>query len=694
MMMDHVMNYASKSPEKSSPSFPEDVEDDDEDPMDLEPLKYSSLRQHINNTNINMTNNNTTHNTTHNNNETNNNHCNGGVIDDDDDDNVDEQLDVTMLPLEDEDDEINGTGGVGGGGGGGTTTTTHGFMLGIDSSPRHPIDSTEKKVHWSNQNVQTLLDCVEKHLDEFNIQKKHKQVWQIIGTEMESLGFTMEHCYNKWKNLRRDVRLLVNNPQKAVRNADILRRVARLILVIYPNIDATTMQVTGDRINSTSKSTPNTPGGPGSLSSSAAAAATRLTLSASLHAPDSPLYFGLSRTPRTPHSLTPNFHSFNGIKPKTEQSNYDNAMMINTTPNANILPTTSTTGASTTTTTVPGTALFTNSNSNNHNSRNSDNDKKLRTSSTPNSINNNTNNTHSAFPFMFNPAATAALLVQSQLFNDLLRHQPHQTPPPPPSSSSLLHDMDSIQLDSIQQREQFMALTTSIKNALHGGSGGTITNGNSNGVTLTQHTTTNNNNSSSGMNVSKSGITNGDFNADSNNNNSVNNPLHIANLATNLLNGLTSMDTSQYLNLLASEAGLLNGSGSSSITSHVNNYHHPTASHLQQQQQPQQPQPLYTSITDRLPPGSELASVVQRLLNEETIHLRLTDMVTHLADELRAAGLRRRATLDQLLEIMQGGGGGGGGGVGAGTTPIGGTTTTSTILSHTHNNPDTPTHRV
>ncbi|CAH8548138.1 unnamed protein product [Schistosoma intercalatum] len=598
-MMDHVMNYTSKSPEKSSPSFPEDVEDDDEDPMDLEPLKYSSLRQHVNNNN-NINNENNRNNNTIN-------HC---------DDDVDEQLDVTMLPPEDEDDDIGGT--------------TRGFMLNVDS-PRHPTDSTEKKVHWSNQNVQTLLDCVEKHLDEFNIQKKHKQVWQIIGTEMESLGFTMEHCYNKWKNLRRDVRLLVNNPQKAVRNADILRRVARLILVIYPNIDATTMQVTGDRI-STSKSTPNTPGGPGSLSSA------RLTLSSSLHAPDSPLYFGLSRT-RTPHSLTPNFHSLNGTKYKTEQSNYD-------------------TTTNTSTTSVPGTALFTS------NSRCSDNDKKHHVSSTPNSTNhdNNTISQHanSGFPFIFNPAA-AALLVQSQLFNDLLRQQQTQ-----------LQD-DSIPLDSIQQREQFFALTASLKNALHSTNSPNTTNGGN--AALTQHTTNTNNNGIN--NANKSIITNGnDFNTDNNNNNA-NNSLHVANLASNLLNGLNGMDTSQYLNLLASEAGLLNGN----TTSHLNNYNNTSHPHHQHQSQQQS----YTSISDRLPPGSELAGVVQRLLNEETIHLRLTDMVTHLADELRAAGLRRRATLDQLLEIMQGGGGGTSGCVSA----VG----TNTSMSLTHKNSDT-THRV
>nr|CAH8853768.1 unnamed protein product [Trichobilharzia regenti] len=638
MMMDHMMSYTPKSPEKSSPSFPEDVEDDDEDPMELEPMKYSSLRSHVNNNNNNSSNHNnnnnnsnTNHTTTNNNNGSThhlNNHCGG-----DDDDDVDEQLDVTMLPPEDEDDDINGA--------------TRGFMLNVDSPRHHPMDSTEKKVHWSNQNVQTLLDCVEKHLDEFNIQKKHKQVWQIIGTEMESLGFTMEHCYNKWKNLRRDVRLLVNNPQKAVRNADILRRVARLILVIYPNIDATTMQVTGDRI-STSKSTPNTPGGPGSLSSN------KMTLSSSLHAPDSPLYFGLSRT-RTPHSLTPNFHSTNGIKYKTEQSNYDTS----------------------TSTPVPCTALFTS------NPRSSDTtDKKMHISSTPNSTNHDNNPTtsttnetvsqsvNSGFPFFFNPAA-AALLVQSQLFNDLLRQQ--QTQP----------QDESMQLDSVQQREQFFALTASLKNALHSANN-TITTPptTTTAGTTTQPTNANNNNS-----VNKSLTVNGDFTGDSittvnnNNNNNNTNSLHVANLASTLLNGLNNMDTSQYLNLLASEAGL-NGGSIATGYPNFHNSHQPQHPHEHQQQQQS-----FSSIIDRLPPGSELAGVVQRLRNEETIHLRLTDMVSHLADELRAAGLRRRATLDQLLEIMQGGGGGGSG-IGCMSTG-----TTNNSINHTHKNSET-THRV
>ncbi|VDO10970.1 unnamed protein product [Rodentolepis nana] len=151
--------------------------------------------------------------------------------------------DVTMV-AEDEDDEMDGS------------RLLHSHL----GSPKPNADMSEKKVHWTTRDVQLLLKCVEDHLEDFNVQKKHKAVWQAIGAKMEPYGFTTEHCYNKWKNLRRDVRLLVNNPSKVVRNSQILREVARLILIIYPNVNASTMQVC-DR--SGIKSLPPTPGGQG-----------------------------------------------------------------------------------------------------------------------------------------------------------------------------------------------------------------------------------------------------------------------------------------------------------------------------------------------------------------------------------------------------------------------------------------------
>ncbi|KAF5395150.1 hypothetical protein PHET_06977 [Paragonimus heterotremus] len=475
-MMDHL-TYVSKSPEKSSPSFPEDAEDDDDDPVDIRSMKYTPCK---------MTGSGTLH-----------------------DDEHEPPPDVTMLADDDEDD----------------LGQTRAFSLTVDS-PRHPTDSSEKKVHWSNQNVQTLLDCVEKHLDEFNIQKKHKQVWQTIGSEMEPLGFTMEHCYNKWKNLRRDVRLLVNNPQKAVRNADILRRVARLILVIYPNIDATTMQVTGLDRNG-GKSAPATPLGLSGLSCKA-------NIPSSLHAPDSPRFVVTGSG--TPHSLTPCFHSTtpNGIKHKHDRDTLESSL--------------------------PGTALFTNlgPECDTHD---------YVTETKPNSQ-------ATGFPFIFNPAA-AALLVQSQLFNDLLRQQQRT------------HDEESSHMDATQQQhEQHHPAASTPK------------------FTVGLH---------SNPTVTTTGISNG-------NGLHGNDAIQAASLASTLLNGLASSDGSDHLA-------------------------YPVAStHMSDT----------LNQLDRLPPGSELAGVVERLRDEETVHMRLTDMMTHIADELRAAGMRRRATLDQLLGIMQG----------------------------------------
>ncbi|CAL8101531.1 unnamed protein product [Calicophoron daubneyi] len=466
--------YDSKSPEKSSPSFPEDVEDDEEGPPIIRPPKYGPCSD---------------------------------LEDPDPHSTHDPQMDVTML-AEDEDDD---------------TVRARSFALTVDS-PRHPADSSEKKVHWSNQSVQMLLDCVEKHLDEFNIQKKHKQVWQTIGAEMESLGFTMEHCYNKWKNLRRDVRLLVNNPQKAVRNADILRRVARLILVIYPNIDATTMQVTGDR--SGGKSAPTTPVGPSGLSC-------RLNMSSALHAPDSPRFTVSSIG--TPHPLTTGFHSCtpNGIKYKNDPDFMDQV--------------------------VPGTALFTELGSDNDAHDYSNHVSSSETKTNPQA---------SGFPFFLNPAA-AALLVQSQLFTDLLRQQQRS------------HEDEVPNVDSAQQNEQTLPAASTPK------------------VTAPPHSLS-----------STSIVTNG---VSSHQNVGVS-------LASTLLNGLASADHSSHVILPIVSSSL----------------------------------PDSSNQLDRLPPGSELAGVVERLRDEETVHMRLTDMVTHIADELRAAGMRRRAALDQLLGLMQG----------------------------------------
>ncbi|TGZ60732.1 hypothetical protein CRM22_008348 [Opisthorchis felineus] len=462
LMMDHL-TYSSKSPEKSSPSFPEDIEDEDDDPIDIPSLKFTS--------------------------------CNANNGSDD----QEHPADVTML-VEADDDDL------------GQSRSFHHTA----DSPRNPTDSSDKKVHWSNQNVQTLLDCVEKHLDEFNVQKKHKQVWQTIGAEMETLGFTMEHCYNKWKNLRRDVRLLVNNPQKAVRNADILRRVARLILVIYPNIDATTMQVAGDRNGG--KSAPATPVGLGTLNC-------KVTMPSALHAPDSPR-FGFTGS-CTPQSLTPGFHS---ITPNGNKYKHDRELSEPS---------------------IPGTALFTN--------MSSDNDAhEYHTDS-------NANSNSTGFPFIFNPAA-AALLVQSQLFNDLLLQQQRARDDDLPQQREQLHPAASTPNKFASNTQPHSNTSTVNGNGLH-----------------------------------------------------VSDTAQAVSLASSLLNGLAAVENNQLILPVVS------------------------ASLSDSAQQ-----------LNRLPPGSELAGVVERLRDEETIHMKLTDMVTHLATELHAAGMRRRAALDQLLGIMQG----------------------------------------
>ncbi|CAH8542935.1 unnamed protein product [Dicrocoelium dendriticum] len=470
-MMDH-MSFISKSPEKSSPSLPDDCEEDEDDSVDIRSMKFTPCK------------------------------VPHGMQEDE----HEHPPDVTMLAEDDDDDG-----------------QIQPFSLNVDS-PRHHTDSSEKKVHWSNQNVQTLLDCVERHLDEFNIQKKHKQVWQTIGAEMETFGFTMEHCYNKWKNLRRDVRLLVNNPQKAVRNADILRRVARLILVIYPNIDANTMQVSGDR---NGKSAPATPVGVHNLGGS------KLNVPSALHAPDSPRFAQTGSS--TPRCITPGLHTGT---PCSRKHKNDKDLLDPS---------------------VPGTVLFTN--------------LAVDTESPEYTVETKQNDVPTtSFPFIFNPAA-AALLVQSQLFNDLLRQQQRT------------QGDDSVQRENAQRDQPKPASSTPKFNVL----------------------------SHSHSPAPPTGLTNGNGIHSSSTVRSVS-------LASTLLNGLTGTDNCNYLVASTNPHGIHD---------------------------------MQTQI-NRLPPGSELAGVVERLRDEETVHLRLTDMMTHIADELRAAGMRRRAALDQLLGIMQG----------------------------------------
>ncbi|THD18010.1 Myb/SANT DNA-binding domain [Fasciola hepatica] len=222
---------------------------------------------------------------------------------------------------------------------------------------------------------------------------------------MEELGFTMERCYNKWKNLKRDVRLLVNNPQKAVRNADILRRVARLILVIYPNIDATTIQVSGEQNGG--KSAPSTPIGSSQLNC-------RVNLPTALHAPDSPRYIV---PPGTPHSLTPAFHHTGTPNGVGKHKGGGNTNCENVETNC-----------------TPGAALFTN--------LASDNDVHNYSTIVPSSTGDpKTNQSGTGFSFFFNPAA-AAFLVQSQMFTDFLRQKQQQRPQDsesPPVEEPLVH---------------------------------------------------------------------------------------------------------------------------------------------------------------------------------------------------------------------------------------------------------------
>lgn len=190
---------------------------------------------------------------------------------------------------------------------------------------------------------------------------------------MEALGFTMEHCYNKWKTLRRDVRLLVNNPQKAVRNANILRLVAGFILVICPNIDAITMQVSGERNDG--KSALSTPIGSSQLNC-------RVNRPTALHAPGSPRYIV---PPGTPHSLTPGFHHTpNGVGKHKSGGN----------PN----------GENMETNCAPGAALFTN--------LTSDNDVYSYSTVIPSSTGGlKTNQPGTGFPFFLNPTAAAPCSV-------------------------------------------------------------------------------------------------------------------------------------------------------------------------------------------------------------------------------------------------------------------------------------------
>ncbi|VDD76210.1 unnamed protein product [Mesocestoides corti] len=472
--------YPCKSSEKSSPSFPEDA-DDDEEPMAEHLTEYNRSESQ---------------------------ECHPST------ESPLEQMpaDVTMT-ADDEDDEMEGLKPI---------------SASMDS-PKPNADLGDKKVHWTTRHVQLLLDRVEEHLHEFNVQKKHKAVWQAIGAEMEPYGFTTEHCYNKWKNLRRDVRLLVNNPMKVVRNASILRQVARLILVIYPNVDATTMQVC-DR--SGIKSTPVTPGGPG---------CTTKSNTSNAH------FSGLN----SPHCKlgTANLSCLNNALYGSS-----GGMDVHSTPNT----VEKSFGGVTKSGAVPGTALFVNSLANGEKPQAGFAD---RLQPEPDST--------APLPFPFNPAA-AALLLQSQLFSDLVKQQQQRHQDEGIKSQDQAHDLSATQ------------------------------NGTSNSISILQQALSNPPTS--------------DFSA-------------LPSLTANLLTSLVGL-TSQVV-----ESGCQNTAGSASALF------------------PNLPPNLVERFSSN---SGEIAGIVERLQAEEAVHFRLTDMISHLAEELRAAGQRRQATLNQLLGLVKG----------------------------------------
>ncbi len=468
--------YVCKSSDKSSPSFPEDA-DEDEERMERQFPDYHRPESQ---------------------------ECRPQV------ESPAEQMatDVTMV-AEDEDEEME---------------NVKQISIGIDS-PRPIVDSGDKKVHWTTRHVQLLLDRVEEHLHEFNIQKKHKAVWQAIGAEMEPYGFSTEHCYNKWKNLRRDVRLLVNNPMKVVRNASILRRVARLILVIYPNVDASTMQVC-DR--SGIKSTPVTPGGPGSTVKTAISDVHLSGLNSPHCKLDNP---NLSRLT---NALYGNGNDV-GIHstPTTVEKSFSGLSKSGT---------------------IPGTALFVNPLANGDKPHFGDRAQPEPDSTAP-------------LPFPFNPAA-AALLLQSQLFSDLVKQQQPQTKPEDEvKSQDRAHDLSAPQNGPVPNT--FNALQQALTNP------------------------------------------------------PVNDFTNLPTLTANLLNSLVGL-TSQV-----GEASAPN----------------PAASLFPN---------LSPNILERFTSNNnEINGLVERLQAEEAVYCRLTDVLSHLAEELRAAGQQRQATLNQLIGLVK-----------------------------------------
>lgn len=471
--------YACKSSEKSSPSFPEDADDEDEHVK----AQYSEYIRPPSN----------------------------GCRAQTESPLEPMATDVTMV-AEDEDEEMDSV----------KIPST-----GIES-PKPSADTGDKKVHWTTRHVQLLLDRVEDHLHEFNVQKKHKAVWQAIGIEMEPYGFTTEHCYNKWKNLRRDVRLLVNNPMKVVRNASILRRVARLILVIYPNVDATTMQVC-DR--SGIKSTPVTPGGPGSTVKS-------MVSDNHLSGMNSPhCKLDNSNLSRLTNAL---YNPGNDLGARSTPSTVEKSFCVSKS------------------STVPGTALFVNSLS----------DGVTKSSILAERVQPEPDST-APLPFPFNPAA-AALLLQSQLFSNIVKQQQHQQEEIKPQER--VHDLSSAAHNDV---------ATALQHAL------------SNPLSSTDFST-------------------------------------LPTLTANLLNSLVGL-TSQ----VAAESNVPNLAAATNLFP-------PNIS----------PNILEPFVNDNK--ASEITGLVERLQAEEAVHFRLMDTISHLADELRAAGQRRQATLTHLVDLVKG----------------------------------------
>lgn len=114
------------------------------------------------------------------------------------------------------------------------TSTPSPKLLGVNGKVKQQRQQPATgKVHWSVERTMVLLDLVETNIERFGSSRTQRPLWKEIASKfctrfsISTDDVNGDHCYNKWKNLRRDLRDQ-RHSEKATRNPSIMTKVASL----------------------------------------------------------------------------------------------------------------------------------------------------------------------------------------------------------------------------------------------------------------------------------------------------------------------------------------------------------------------------------------------------------------------------------------------------------------------------------